>query len=153
MFWNKIHLIIGDTIIIFHVLGLSDGTSSNYSHTWSVGVWGKVSRVDMVAERVVLGEVPCFATFHVEFLEPPKEHDQDKDELSTIAPSTWKSNPWIFAHTIVFQLSFAAVSHWEPHVPISTAHVSHNIYLTQFAWIQHIAEREKRKEGSLPDDF
>ena len=115
-----------------------------YSHTCSVGVWGNVSSVDMVAERVVLREVPCFATFHVEFLESPKEHDQDKDELSTITPSTWKSNPWIFAHTIAFQLSSAAVTHWEPHVPISTAHVSHNIYLTQFVLIQHIAEREKR---------
>ncbi|KAG5087406.1 hypothetical protein JHK86_000018 [Glycine max] len=39
------------------------------------------------------GELPCFATFHVEFLEPPKEHDQDKDELAFATPPTRESNP------------------------------------------------------------
>jgi len=37
--------------------------------------------------------VPRFATFHVEFLEPPKEHDQDKDELSFVTPSSRKPYP------------------------------------------------------------
>jgi len=41
----------------------------------------------------VLGEVPGFATFHVEFFEPPKEHDQDKDKLAFATPPTGESNP------------------------------------------------------------
>jgi len=41
----------------------------------------------------MLGQVPGFASIHIEFLEPPKEHDQNKDKLSFCTPLTRKSNP------------------------------------------------------------
>ena len=96
--------------------------------------------------------MPRFATFHVEFLEPPKEHDQDKDELSFVTPSSRKPNPWISAGAIVFQSPGAAVSRWEPYVPISTAYT--HLLLIHFSQNHPFKVRYCRNREDLqPDDF
>lgn len=99
-------------------------------------------------------EFPCFASIHIEFLEPSVEHNENENDLALITPFPHKTNPLVLAGCLWMQLSFTTVSCSKPHVPIRTDTHMHPKYTHMLIQIINtLSKAHKNKWFHVKNEF